>query len=50
MNEKELFYETVMSLKKLESHNKYYIAGVVKGMLAVAQLRTNKEENTKETS
>ncbi|EEM44213.1 MULTISPECIES: hypothetical protein [Bacillus cereus group] len=37
MEKKELFYETVTGIEKLELYNQYYIAGVVKGMLTKAQ-------------
>lgn len=37
LEKKELFYETVTGIEKLELYNQYYIAGVVKGMLTKAQ-------------
>ncbi|WP_179884220.1 hypothetical protein [Bacillus toyonensis] len=44
MNEKELFYETVTGIEKLELYNQYYIAGVVKGMLTKAQQPMSQEK------
>ncbi|MEH7150545.1 hypothetical protein CN404_04235 [Bacillus thuringiensis] len=44
MDKKELFYQTVIGIDKLELCNQYYIAGVVKGMLTKAQQPMDQEE------
>lgn len=44
MDGKELFYETVTGIDKLELCNQYYIAGVVKGMLTKVQQSMKQEE------
>ncbi|MEH7151257.1 hypothetical protein V7095_12660 [Bacillus thuringiensis] len=43
-----MFYETVTGIEKLELCNQYYIAGVVKGMLAKVQQTTKKDEKVNE--
>lgn len=50
MNEKELLYETVMNIGKLNSLNKFYIAGLVQGMITRQQVEHEESKTNKEVS